>query len=67
MEKKMQAKEQEHEIYVKNLKKEIDQLAQHLSEERVTGDAKNKELEEELTKLKKEHTTKIDMKQQELN
>ena len=27
MEKKMQAKEQEHEIYVKNLKSEIDQLA----------------------------------------
>lgn len=42
-------------------------MSQHLSEEKLTGDAKNKELEDELIKIKKEHTTKMDLKQQELN
>lgn len=57
----------QNEVYIRDLKEQIKGLEQHLSEEKLTGDVKHKEIEEELARVKKEYTTKFDLKQQELN
>jgi hypothetical protein len=42
-------KENEHTIFVKSLRAEIKSLEMHLTEEKQTGDVKNKVLEQELS------------------
>ena len=52
----------QNEVYIRDLKEQIKGLEQHLSEEKLTGDVKHKEIEEELARVKKEYTTKFDLK-----
>lgn len=64
---KLETQAVQNQVYIKDLREQIKSLEEHLSEEKQTGDTKNKELEEELAKVKKVYVTKLDMKQQEMN
>lgn len=60
---KLELQAKQNEIYIRDLKEQIKGLEQHLSEDKLAGDAKHKELEDELARMKKEYFTKFDLKQ----